>query len=332
MELLYQPFLQVRANMAVVYTKYLGSKRKSLFERQRELQRCNAHNFQQSKAYSGTMSTGATKRLRKAIEILVECSQNRTVYNPVVKKNVQHKLSFVTLTIPDSTKIDLKVATKTLLEPMLRHLRQVHKMKSYVWKVELQERGQLHWHITSDVFIHYQELRNKWNQLLFKGGFMSKFYYEKGHSDANSTDIHSVKKVRDLSAYLVKYFTKQSQNPVALNGKLWDCSKNLKSAKYFETELTQDIEFDIYKNEIAGNIKIVRKDSFTLIRFNKMRPIAVLPIECRQAYHQNLVNIREGVCISKVCTKKNTPVLNLVHQKQDTLFKPPKNMQLALCL
>lgn len=332
MELLFQPYIQVRANMALVYTRYIGPRRKSYFDRQKELQKHSAHNFQTSKTYTGSLTAGAIKRLRKSIELLVECSQNRTVYSKVVGKNIQHKLSFITLTIPTAEKIELKEATKLLLEPMLRHLRQVHGMKNYVWKVELQERGQLHWHITSDVYVPHSELRNKWNQLLLRNNYMSEYLQKKGHSNANSTDIHSVRKVRDLSAYLVKYFTKKSQNPEQLQGKIWDCSKNLKSAKYFETELTADCEFDIYQHEGKGNIKLIRKDKFTLIRFNKMRPIAILPIECRKAYHQNLVDIREGVVRSKVCTKNNTTVLNLVHQKQDSSKITFKGQQLTLRL
>ena len=332
MELLYQPYLQVRSNMGIVYTKYLGSRRASLFDRQKELQQHQVHNFQLNKAYSGSLSAGAVKRIRRAVELLVESTPRRIVFNPIVQHNVHHKLSFITLTIPTATDLKLRDVTKKVLEPMIRHLRQVHGMKSYVWKAELQQRGQIHYHLTSDVFIHYQHLRNKWNQLLARAGYMSEYVAKEGHNNANSTDIHSVKNIRDLASYLVKYFTKQEQNPVAMDGKIWDCSKNLKEASYFETELTQDVEIDILHQQQQQQLKVVPKESFTLIKTNGFKFIRILPIESRRAYQQHLRDIYNGITRSKECTKINTPVLNLVHQKQDTSTIIPARTQLELKL
>lgn len=318
MDVLYQPYVQIRSTSAIVYTKYLGGRRKSLFERQKELEKHSIHNFQQNKAYSGMLSIGATKRMRKAIELLVESTEQRTIFSTVVNKNIQHKLSFITLTIPTAEKIELKTATKLLLEPMIRHLRQVHGMSSYVWKVELQKRGQLHYHITSNCYVPHSELRNKWNQLLIKHDFMSEYVQQKGHTNANSTDVHSVRKVRDLSAYLVKYFTKQEQNPVALKGKIWDCSKNLKVAKYFETELTEDIEYDIFQQEQAGNCVIKRSESFSFIKFKNRKSVTIFPKLTRKAYWEHMVKIRSHHQDLFNRPIINTSVQNLVHQKKDS--------------
>ena len=100
-----------------------------------------------------------------------------------------------------------------MLEPFLRWMRQVHNTTLYIWKAERQKRGAIHYHITSNKFIHYQELRNKWNWLLSKHGLNESYVKEHQHNNANSTDVHSVKNIKNLAPYLIKYFTKTEQNP-----------------------------------------------------------------------------------------------------------------------
>lgn len=309
-----KPTIQIRANTAIVYNKWTGRRKKFDFNTWRNGQRLEVVNFANKKAYSGELTAGAIKRMSRALNLFVECTPERTVYSKVYDKNIKHKLSFVTLTIPTAQKIELKTANKQLLEPLLKHLRQVHGMTGYVWKVEVQKRGQLHYHIVSDVYIHYQELRNKWNKLLYKAGFMTEYIKETGHSNANSTDIHSVKKVKDLSSYLLKYFTKQEQNPVALKGKIWDCSKNLKAAKYFETDLTEDLEYDIFKLQQLQKAIIKHKDSFTFIKFQGFKSYQVFPKETQEAYLKHLYDIRNATPDLFESAKNRT-------QKQDTVYQ-----------
>jgi hypothetical protein len=267
------------------------------------------------KAYSGELSVGAIKRMSKAINLLVASSVNREVYSKVLDKTIKHKLSFVTLTIPTNEKVTAKKAHKELLEPFIKWLRQNHNMKSYVWKLELQKRGQIHYHITSDVYVHHSDLRNKWNQLLFRSKMMNEYVAAKGDSNANSTDIHSVRKVKDLSAYLIKYFTKKEQNPVAIEGKLWDCSLNLKKANYYTTELTQDLEYDIYKIQEAKECKIISKEKFAFVKFRRLVPISIFPKEVKAAYYKNLEDIRNysrGIfeCIEKQTIKTGNDLIS----------------------
>jgi hypothetical protein len=55
-------------------------------------------------------------------------------------------------------------------------------------------------------------------------------------SDPNSTDVHAIKKINNLSAYLAKYCTKN--DPVRIiEGKLWGLSQGLSSCKNLSIEL-----------------------------------------------------------------------------------------------
>lgn len=295
--------VQIRNQSLVVYNHFKGSRKKSILQK-------TGTGLKNIKKYTGTITPGAKKRIAKAINLMVAAAEQKTVFNPVKNCNVNFRLSFITLTIPDNTDIEIKEAHKILLEPFLKWLRQVHKMKLYVWKCEVQKRGQLHYHITADTFVHYQELRNKWNKLIERASLMEKFKGKFGHNNPNSTDVHSVRKIKDLAAYLIKYFTKSEQNETGKEGKIWDCSLSLKKAKYYSTELTEDIEYDIFKSNQKNECSINYDDNFSFIKFKKVQPISIFPKEVKSAYYQNLLNIRNY--------KRESKQLEVYSNLQDT--------------
>ena len=180
---------------------------------------------------------------------------------------IYHKLSFITLTLPPSEKAkDAKFCHKELLQPMLRILREKYKMKSYVWKCELQKNESIHYHLTTELFIPWEQLRQHWNAILRVKGMLDQFIEQYGHNNPNSVDIHSVQKVNDLEAYLVKYISKEYQNSKVLAGKVWDCSRNLKEAKYFVESLNHDIHTAILRDIDSGHLVPVYRDRCVILR------------------------------------------------------------------
>lgn len=198
----------------------------------------NAQKLAKRERYKGYVTASAKKRMKKAITLLLQSTPYEWKLHPVTGKQFQHKISFITLTTPThENSYNGKWCHTNLLQPMLRILRTRYGMKSYIWKIELQENKQVHYHLTCDVALNHTRLRTEWNNLLIKHDMLEDFKIRYGHTNPNSTDIHSVNKVRNLEAYLVKYITKEYQNESALNCKIWDCSKNLKANDYFKVEL-----------------------------------------------------------------------------------------------
>jgi len=196
-----------------------------------------------TKAYSGKVTEGAKKRLQKAIDILVQKSPPRMTYNPVSQKTFPFRINFITLTFSCSRFINGKEGHMNMIKPFLRILRRRQKF-SYVWKAEFQgeenhkgekkkEGGQLHYHIASNMFIPWQEMRKQWNRLQRKNGYLVEYGLKNGHYNANSTDVHSVYAINDIAAYLGKYMSKEQGKK--LDGKIWDSSKDCKENR-FSTE------------------------------------------------------------------------------------------------
>lgn len=193
------------------------------------------------KTYSGTLCPGARKRLTKAIEFLVLRTKENIRLNPVTNKKQTFRITFLTLTVYSTDRnIEGKEAHSTLLEPFLQWMRRNYDIKLYVWKAELQKRGQIHYHLTFDGFIDYREIRSEWNRLQRKAGYLDSFFAKYGRWNPSSTHIHSVRKIKNTSGYLTKEIAKSFQNEQQLGGKVWDCSKALKGEKYYSVLETNE--------------------------------------------------------------------------------------------
>lgn len=221
------PICQVRYSAVLFYDEW-QSRRKA---------NKTSYNPYSSKAgaYSGNVSAASERRIRKAISLLLQISPDRVIYNPVLDLHHNFKINFITLTVSDTTIREHKDVYKTCLRSYLKwQARQ--GAEHYIWKAELQQRGQVHYHITTNCFIHYKDIRKKWNSLQRKAGYLDNFAMKYKHYDANSTDVHSVRNVKDIEAYLVKYVAKDATNGTGkvIKGKVWDCSDSLKKS-YFTT-------------------------------------------------------------------------------------------------
>lgn len=258
-----QPVVQLRYKQLLVYNKFeyaegYGSSKVN-YER---------HCLKGEKTYSGTVTKGAKKRIAKSIDTLLQISPMQKVLNPITNRYQNFQLTFITLTISDdSMNYDAKFCYANLLKPFMEVMKKKWSVESYIWKLELQNRGQIHYHITTNKFIHHTEIRNQWNMLQSNCNLLDSYKQKFGHTNPNSTDIHSVYKIRDIKKYLLKYLSKSEQNQTAVNGKIWDCSENLKKFKPFEfyfedltntyfTEWYNHPLTTLYKNEhceIASN-------------------------------------------------------------------------------
>lgn len=224
------PYLQIRSSILVQYNHS-----DEPAKRQRAIQDMLYQNLREHATYTGMLTPGSKKRLTKSIENLVLATKKRRVVNHKGKEH-DFQLSFIGLTISETTRnITAKEAHKQLLEPFLQWMRRQHKCNLYLWKAELQKRGQLHYHITSDAYIPFKEVQTKWNELQRKSGLLDTFYNKYGRWNAPSTHIKSVRKVGSLGGYLLKEIVKQFQNETTVGGKVWDCSLNLKASKYYTT-------------------------------------------------------------------------------------------------
>jgi len=311
--------LQVRSNTLIRYNKY---PRKPLSALSRTNALSNFYSVDQDtgevarKAYSGTLCQGAKKRLTRVIENLVLAAEPTYEERPNGKILPFH-LSFMTLTVhnPDRN-LTSKEVQETCLEHFLQWLRRRYIGCLYIWKAELQKRGQIHYHITSNCFVDRDLFAKKWNELQQKAGYLDEYYKAKGHYNAPSVDITSVRKIKNITGYLTKRIAmempvdkkgrfvkikkgnivgelaKTMQNQKTVGGKVWDCSKNLKEYGYFTSEVDGETAFKINQSVKNGDIEEIRLENCTVYRTKEKPTYSVLSFYSRLLYDEHMTCIR----------------------------------------
>jgi hypothetical protein len=245
-------------------------------------------NKNEKTTYTGLLTKSAKKNLQKAIDNMVLGSVDKLIYNPKNKKHQKHRLSFYTLTISQKEIFDYKSCYPLLLRPFLQWLDKTKNISSYIWKVELQKRKQLHYHIISPTWIHWKEIRNKWNEIQIKAGINLDNY--RG-LETNSTDVENILDIKGITTYIAKEIMKNVQNQEAINIKLWGCSKGLNNVPYFtfpfnEYNINKLINHKeaykpIYENEFCNIFDLRYKSAIELMDDNQ-----------RQQYSNYITNLR----------------------------------------
>jgi len=209
--------------------------------------------------HHGKVSSVAKRKISKAIEYLLFLANEKVLPNTAHGKSYSFKLAFVTLTLPSrQIHSDQEIKAKCLNQ-MLIEMRKKWNVRNYIWRAEKQANGNIHFHILVDKFIPWSELRDSWNRITNKldyvnnyrkemvrfhsGGFKVRSEllrsweykaqiraYKRGKlndwSSPNSTDIHSIHKVKNIKAYVCKYVSKDEQS-AGLSGRLWGCNYEL---------------------------------------------------------------------------------------------------------
>jgi hypothetical protein len=247
--------------------------------------------LQQKKQYSGLLTAGTKKRLAKAIDLMVQSIKPQRIYSPVAMREITHRLSFITLTVSSQKNITAKEAYHKAFKHFIQWLRRTQKVTTYVWKAETQKRGQIHYHITTPSYIHYQEIKDKWNNLQRHAGWLKEYHAKKGHYNPNSTDIHEVRKVKDLSSYMIKEFCKTIQNKQT-EGKIWDCSLNLKKHKYFRYQEFREDTLLISDLIDKGKADVIQLENCIVVKLKNCSPTEAMNLAQIHSYDEFLKSIR----------------------------------------
>jgi hypothetical protein len=260
-------------------------------------------NLKGKATYDGLMSPGARKRLRRAIQIMCAIAEPKSVYNQKTGKHFKFKVNFITLTLPcPQGSIPDKEIKSKVLDVWLKAAKRRFKLRSYIWRAERQGNGNLHFHIVSDTYIPYDQLRDTWNDRLNALGFIDRFEAKHGHRHPNSTDVHAIKQVKNLTAYFSKYMAKGekvyedliaqppsqakaikpvkvsktlkfkrilTRSEARIDGRLWDCSTNLKQKGNCETLIEGDAEAVLQLAQADPEVRQFHSDQCLILFFNQ---------------------------------------------------------------
>lgn len=189
--------------------------------------------------YTGKMNASSVKKLRQAINLLIAQAPTKEAFNPSTGKYFKFKVNFITLTLSaPQFEVSDKEIKNQMLKRWILNMRRNFNLASYVWRAERQKNGNIHFHFVTDTFIPYDSIRDAWNHEQGKYHFIEIFRHRNKSQFPNSTDVHAIKNIRNLASYIVKYMTKDSSKIDTIEGKVWDCSTNLKGINFPSFEMS----------------------------------------------------------------------------------------------
>jgi len=194
------------------------------------------------KKYHGfKISDNAYRTLKRRINWLYYLSKSKQVTTYNGKRIYNFKIGFLTLTLPSKQKTNTQDITNRLFNQFLTELRSRTKMVNYVWRLEFQNNGNVHYHLVTDTYLDYFFVLKIWNRIISKDGYVSDYQnkfkdlslleyrkkvdpeykgdfnliakrYAKGKSNnwsqPNTIDLKSVISKTSIASYLSKYFSK----------------------------------------------------------------------------------------------------------------------------
>lgn len=260
----YIPMIKITPSQAVGYYQYCGPRRKAwqtFTFGVTEVERRQQDEKKSQKQYTGELTDSARKKLKSACEILFALARTKKVKSIKTGREFSFKIACITLTLSSKqgrhTDREIK---KELLEPFLRHFR-TRGLYNYIWKAERQFNGNVHFHILTDCYLEKGMIRDYWNRLQEKLGFISEFHSKYGHRSPNSTDVKAVHADKGMVNYMLKYMLKPAQKKAQLElgrevdpknvGKIWDSSLNLK-LKNETAEPVEDWQFELLEKSLEN--------------------------------------------------------------------------------
>jgi hypothetical protein len=278
----------------------------------------------EAKSYQGKITPSAVRKIRKYANLLLAISVPKQAISFKTGKPFTFRLNFITLTLSSAqgktSDADIK---KHCLKPFLRKAKSQFGLKSYIWRAERQKNGNLHFHIVSDCYMPVTEVRDLWNTCQATLGFIQQFHKVHGHDDPNSTDVRAVYAEEDLGKYISKYMSKDKEQDDTIQGRVWDCSANLKAKIKCEIEgVGKD-----YSEWLAVRKRLKsKKVAMEYIDYFAGSPddiLKELPVKWQQLYQEYLYKVRNYEPSAPVDRKPmSRPVDSRQKQSPRKIFPP----------
>lgn len=158
--------------------------------------------------HEGEISKKAARKIEKAITWMLFKSKRKKVYDRELDKTFYFNINFITLTLPCTQIHPDKEITNRCLGNWLEVAKKQFGLTNYVWKAEKQQGGNIHYHIVSDCYIHYTELRRTWNKSIELLGYITGFEFKHRHRNAPTEQVKSIKDIQKVANYIGSYMSK----------------------------------------------------------------------------------------------------------------------------
>jgi len=146
-------------------------------------------------------------------------------------------LAFVTLTYPNVTLPSHKDCKRLHLNTFLIQLKRLYNNVDYLWRCELQQNGNIHFHILLTRFISKRWLNQQWYRILRRFGIYDSDLTKEQISKLPATNVAACRSALGVRNYLLKYITKNSEDS-APAGRQWGSNLDSNDCKGVVVEVS----------------------------------------------------------------------------------------------
>jgi len=196
------------------------------------------------------ISPAAKRNITEKVNWLYLLGKSRYMKTYSGKEIFNFKINFLTLTLPSMQQHPTAQITSECFNQFLTEIRQRVKMENYIWRLEFQRNGNVHYHIVTDCFIDYFLAQKIWNRIVNKLGYVDAYTakfskmslqeyienssaaagtpfdvqakrYAKGKAcswkEPRSVDVKVCTSDASIAYYISKYFSKEKDNNTLCN-------------------------------------------------------------------------------------------------------------------
>lgn len=204
----------------------------------------------EKKFHNFDISENGQRTIKQKITWLYHLSKSRYIKTYSGKEIFNFKMNFITLTLPSSQTHPTSEITTKCFNQFITEIRQRTGMENYVWRLEFQANGNVHYHIASDCYIDFFFARSIWNRIINKLDYVDSYqsqmssltlndyflkYQKNGHADfpalakryakgkaenwsnPPSVDVKNCTSAASIANYIAKYFSKAEKSGCKCN-------------------------------------------------------------------------------------------------------------------
>jgi hypothetical protein len=314
--------------------------------------KCNScQNLTKNKQH-GILSDNSKKRLQCSFDWLVLLSQQKKAYNEKLCSWYNFKIAMVTVKLPCEELHDDLYIKKNILNNFLTQLRTKYNVNMYIWRAERGDDSILHFHIITDQFLPHDQINKIWNKILDSHGYIEQyrtnqknfhkdgFKFNENHSKhwdraaqikaykkgmatnwncpTGTTDVHSVRKIRNTKAYLAKYISKPSDIKKKSKMMFEKKKKKIDYNRLTGLEKFKMIKEIIKKFQIEGNLWYISQ-SLSRLKSILVDVDQTLSDLCHKIFIETPSNFFQSeycrifkIGIREIISKKFTPLIDAI--------------------
>lgn len=215
--------------------------------------------------YNGNFSPTSRKRATTVGNYMLEQHKQKMGNYTTRHATLKPCLCFVTLTFPIQMVETHQSIKRKYLNSFLIQLGERYREPRYLWRAELQQNGNIHFHILISKFIHKAWLNYQWYAILRKHGI---YQSDLSHAEIQklpATNIESPKTNRGVANYILKYIAKTNDGK-KIQGRQWSSNLPYVAIKNTIINLSYDAGYLLTELRERGLIKCFEMDYCIIIQ------------------------------------------------------------------